>query len=136
MLHPKGSNRKSKKEMEMAQAVDAVWLGEKLRAERENKGLTLKDVADETGVSVPTLSRIERGAAKGLSSDTYVVVSRWVGVDPTATPEGPSPVNRLPDVVELHLRADRNLDKKTADALATLFRTAYDTLAAKGKRGE
>lgn len=120
----------------MAQAVDAVWLGEKLRAEREKKRLTLKDVADETGVSVPTLSRIERGAAKGLSSDTYVVLSRWVGVDPAATPEGPSPVNALPDVVELHLRADRNLDKKTADALATLFRTAYDTLSKKGQRGE
>lgn len=118
----------------MAQAVDAVWLGEKLRAERDKKGMTLQGVSDETGVSVPTLSRIERGAAKGLSSDTYVVLSRWVGMDPAAVPDTPPRGTKLPDVVELHLRADKNLDKKTADALATLFRTAYDTLSSKGSR--
>jgi len=34
-----------------------------------------------------------------------------------------------PDVVELHLRADKNLDKRTALALAKMFRAAYDSFA-------
>jgi hypothetical protein len=39
-------------------------------------------------------------------------------------------VDATPDVVDIYLRADKNLDKKTADALSTMFRTAYETLAA------
>jgi hypothetical protein len=49
------------------------------------------------------------------------------------TPEYPThkgkPVDATPDVVDIYLRADKNLDKKTAEALSTMFRTAYETLA-------
>lgn len=126
----------------MASAIDPAWLGERLAAEREKRGLTLEQVSKATEVSVPTLSRIERGVAKGLNSDTLVKLSDWIGLevkmlmmeaDPVL--HRGKPVNSTPDIVALHLRADKNLDHKTAAALATLFRTVYDQVRQQVKKG-
>jgi hypothetical protein len=62
-----------------------------------------------------------------------------VGADPDdfkegaalpALPAGKAKItHNTPDVVELYLRADKDLNKKTANALSTLFRTAYETMS-------
>jgi transcriptional regulator with XRE-family HTH domain len=110
-----------------------------VRGKREKNGLTLKDVADQTGLKIPTLSRVERGEADDLEGGTLLTLCSWLGVDPDDFKEGtplPAPAgarskitHSTPDVVELYLRADKNLDKRTAAALSTLFRTAYKTMS-------
>jgi len=52
------------------------------------------------------------------------------------------PHEAMPDIVEAHLRADRNLTPETAKALSELFRVAYkqfsppgsDATATKGRK--
>ena len=117
----------------MSNAIDVGWLGAQLRRIRKRRELTLREVSVQTGITVATLSRIERGAAKNLKASTLVALSAWMGIPAakfadTAKPVAKrrSPVEETPDIVELHLRADKNLAKETAMALASLFRTAYE----------
>jgi transcriptional regulator with XRE-family HTH domain len=106
--------------------------------------LTLREVAEATGISVPSLSRIERGAAKEFKSGTLLNLSQWLGINVNDLSGSPRPVVRrggkiieaTPDVVELHLRADKKLNKKSATALANLFRMAYEQLAQTGDQEE
>lgn len=51
-----------------------------LAARRRERGLSLRDVAEETGVSFNTLSRIERGRAPDLRN--YLRVAAWLGPAP------------------------------------------------------
>ena len=121
--------------------IDPEWLGKQLQKARRARGLTLQQVAKETGISVASLSRIERGALQNLKSDTLVILTEWLGteveklkVDPVINVPGSKPGDTTPDLVELHLRADKKLDRKTAEALATLFRTVYEQLTEQMKK--
>jgi transcriptional regulator with XRE-family HTH domain len=116
--------------VKMADAIDYGRLGKRLREVRKERELTLEEVSVVTGISIPTLSRVERGAAKGLQGETLLALSGWVGTSAKLWKRAGT-VDSTPDVVELHLRADRNLDHKTADALAHLFRAAYEQLRRK-----
>jgi transcriptional regulator with XRE-family HTH domain len=97
--------------------------------------VTLKEVAEQTDISIATLSRIERGDAKSVDGPTLLALAKWIGATAQEfleRPEVQTPPARMqttPDVVELHLRADKRLDKRTAMALAKMFRAAYDSLA-------
>jgi transcriptional regulator with XRE-family HTH domain len=124
----------------MAEGIDVRRLGDRLRRVRLQRHKTLKEVAEATGVSVATLSRVERGEASDLESGTLLAVTDWMGTSVERLKRKPQPVVRggklveeTPDIVELYLRADRNLDERTATALAKVFRTAYDELS-KGSR--
>ena len=119
----------------MPEGIDIARFGERLRRTRLQRGQTLEEVKAATGVSVPTLSRIERGAAKEVESGTLLALAKWMGTsvekfqDAAAPPMvlGGRVAEDLPEIVELHLRADRKLDKTTATVLAKMFRTAYET---------
>lgn len=117
----------------MSDGIDVEWIGKRLQRLRKQRDLTLREVFAQTGVPIPTLSRIERGAANSLDSTTLLALTEWMGISMADLRASPSPVKKhgkeiqeTPDIVELHLRADKNLSKETASALATLFRTAYD----------
>jgi len=118
----------------MADAIDFELLGERLRKIRKEREMTLEEVWKTTGISVPTLSRVERGDAKGLQSETLITLSNWMGTSAKLWRKADA-VDSTPDVVELHLRADKHLDRKTADALAQLFRAAYDQVKKGPKKG-
>jgi transcriptional regulator with XRE-family HTH domain len=118
----------------MADAIDFELLGDRLRQIRKERGMTLEEVWKATGISVPTLSRIERGDAKGLLGETLITLTNWMGTSAKLWRKADA-VDSTPDIVELHLRADKNLDRKTADALAQLFRVAYDQMK-KGPKKE
>ena len=124
--------------------VNTVELGRAIRRKREELGLSLRDVADETGVSASTLSRIENGTGKP-DADNIARLTDWLkmpmervmgarqteeGTDATAVVYFPH--EATPDIVEAHLRADRNLNPETAKALAELFRVAYQQFSAPG----
>jgi transcriptional regulator with XRE-family HTH domain len=122
----------------MAEILNLIAFGERLRKTRVSRKLTLQEVSDQTKVSVPTLSRIERGDAAEIEGTTLIVLARWMKVSldlfsggAKSIPKGQS----TPDAVELHLRADKNLDPQTAATLAKMFRAAYESLAGKMTKG-
>src|SRR5256714_14633653 len=111
-------------------------LGNAVRRRREQQGLSLRDVADKTGVSASTLSRIENGTGKP-DADNIARLASWLDMPiqrvmhhgvrdaADAKPVIYYPHESTPEIVEAHLRADRHLTPETAKALSELFRVAY-----------
>lgn len=119
----------------MTDGIDVRLLGQHLHRIRKERKKRLTEVWNESGVSVASLSRIERGGSHGVDAKTLLALCDWMGISVEMFKEKPRTEGLLskkaattPDAVELHLRADRKLDRKTADALATLFRTAYEQM--------
>ena len=116
--------------------VNTEELGRAVRRRREELGLSLRDVASKTSVSASTLSRIENGTGKP-DADNIARLTAWLDVpmerilsgrDPEAQETKAVvyyPQEPTPEIVEAHLRADRNLTPETAAALSELFRVAY-----------
>ena len=116
--------------------VNTAELGSAIRRRREQHGLSLRDVADETGVSASTLSRIENGTGKP-DADNIARLAAWLDMPIERVmhhghraASDPNPVvyyphESTPEIVEAHLRADRQLTPQTAKALSELFRVAY-----------
>jgi transcriptional regulator with XRE-family HTH domain len=115
--------------------VNTAELGNAVRRRREQYGLSLRDLAEETGVSASTLSRIENGTGKP-DADNIARLAAWLDMPiervmhHSSGPSDPKPVvyyphESTPEIVEAHLRADRQLTPETAKALSELFRVAY-----------
>jgi transcriptional regulator with XRE-family HTH domain len=116
--------------------INTSELGNAVRRRREEQGLSLRDVAEVTGVSASTLSRIENGTGKP-DADNIARLAAWLDMPiervlhhgPRGATE-PKPVvyyphESTPEIVEAHLRADKHLTPETAKALSELFRVAY-----------
>ncbi|HCA58154.1 MAG: helix-turn-helix transcriptional regulator [Acidobacteria bacterium] len=121
--------------------LDTAELGRAVKRRREELRLSLRDVADETGVSASTLSRIENGTGKP-DSDNIARLSAWLDmpIDRLMTKKSEEvepviyyPHEATPEIVEAHLRADKNLNAETAQALSELFRVAYKQFSAPQK---
>jgi transcriptional regulator with XRE-family HTH domain len=116
--------------------VNTDELGNAVRRRREQQNLSLRDVADETGVSASTLSRIENGTGKP-DADNIARLAAWLDMPiervlhhGQRSASDPKPVvyyphESTPEIVEAHLRADKHLTPETAKALSELFRVAY-----------
>src|SRR3989454_5324994 len=116
--------------------VNTSELGGAVKRRREDQGLSLRDVADQTGVSASTLSRIENGTGKP-DAENIARLTAWLNVpldrimaarqhnDDGTEAVVYFPHESTPEIVEAHLRADRNLTPETAKALSELFRVAY-----------
>jgi DNA-binding XRE family transcriptional regulator len=116
--------------------INTEELGRAIRRRREELELSLRDVADQTNVSASTLSRIENGTGKPdadniarlttwLDMPLERILSRGGGDNNGAKAVVYYPHESTPEIVEAHLRADRNLSPETAEALSQLFRVAY-----------
>ena len=116
--------------------VNTAELGNAIRRRREQQGMSLRDLADETGVSASTLSRIENGTGKP-DADNIARLAAWLDMPIERVmhhghraASDPKPVvyyphESTPEIVEAHLRADKHLTPQTAKALSELFRVAY-----------
>lgn len=114
--------------------LSTVDLGKAIKRHREDNSLSLRDAADQTGVSASTLSRIENGTGRP-DADNIARLSQWLDMpvdrmmkkqtDETVEPVVYYPHEATPEIVEAHLRADRKLTPETAEALSELFRVAY-----------
>ena len=123
--------------------VNTEELGRAVRRRREELGLSLRDVADETSVSASTLSRIENGTGKP-DADNIARLTAWLDVPMERILSGRHaaeeeskavvyyPQEPTPEIVEAHLRADKNLTPETAAALSELFRVAYTQFSKSG----
>ena len=119
--------------------ISTAELGRAIKRKRIENKLSLRAVADETGVSASTLSRIENGTGKP-DADNIARLTNWLDMpidrvmkkaptDESAEPVIYYPHEATPEIVEAHLRADKNLSEDTANALSELFRVAYSRFA-------
>lgn len=121
----------------MPEPVDVERLGQRLRRVRIERGYTLERLWNDTGVSIATLSRIERAGSKEIDGGTLMLLCRWMGARPEEFRPGAEPPKvpgrkapaSTPEAVELYLRADKNLDPRAASLLAEMFKAAYQKLA-------
>ncbi len=115
--------------------INTIELGRAIKRRRNELSLSLRDVADVTLVSASTLSRIENGTGKP-DADNIARLTNWLDmpVNRVMKKQGNSedveavvyyPHEATPEIVEAHLRADKNLTPETAKALSELFRVAY-----------
>jgi DNA-binding XRE family transcriptional regulator len=114
--------------------IDVQALGEAIKRRRSELGISLRDLADKTGVSASTLSRIENGTGKPDAA-TIATLSDWLAIPVQRiirsgdVPDGTviySMTEPLPDIIEAHLRADKNMTSEMAAALSQMFRVAYN----------
>ena len=110
-----------------------------IKAKRRKTGLGVREAADECGISAATMSRLERGGNPQLpDASTLTKLANWLRVSVAdllkhkeSGVHAPEPEENMPEFVEVHLRADKNLSPETADALAKMFRQLYDNVANK-----
>ncbi len=114
--------------------INVTELGLYIKRKRESERLSLRAVAKQTQVSASTLSRIENGTGVP-DTPTLARLAKWLSIPferivASGSSNGSAiiyyPQESIPDIVEAHLRADRNLTPERARALAELFRVAYD----------
>jgi transcriptional regulator with XRE-family HTH domain len=110
----------------MGSYVDIEQLSARVRAKRGDAGL--RQTSEEIGnISPSTLSRIENGKLPDM--DTFLHLCDWLEVDPShflrSNHEAEQPQMETTEVIEAHLRADKELDPAMADALATMIKAAY-----------
>jgi len=123
--------------------INTVELGRAIKRRREETGQSLRDVADVTGVSASTLSRIENGTGKP-DADNIARLTSWLDmpIDRVMKKSAAADVEPViyypheatPEIVEAHLRADKNLTPETANALSELFRVAYKQFSGPSKK--
>jgi transcriptional regulator with XRE-family HTH domain len=96
---------------------------------KEHRGpLSIRQAAEEAGVSFSTLSRVEAGAQPDLA--TFLRLCAWLG-EPPERFFRPS-AHRTPDTiagVTSHLMADPRLSPKAAERIVAVVRDLYQALA-------
>ena len=101
-------------------------LGAMLRTRRHEHRLSLRDLAVKIGVSLNTLSRVERGHVPDLKNFQRLV--EWLDVPAdsffVAAPDPPP----TPEVIARHLRSDRLLSADAAAQIAELVEEMYHKL--------
>ena len=122
--------------------ISTIDLGRAIKRRREELKLSLRDVADVTLVSASTLSRIENGTGRP-DADNIARLTQWLDMPvdrlmkkhmgENIEPVVYYPHEATPEIIEAHLRADRNLTPETANALSELFRVAYEQFSDRGK---
>lgn len=122
--------------------INTIELGRAIKRRREELKLSLRDVADVTNVSASTLSRIENGTGKP-DADNIARLTNWLDMPVDRVMKNRAsedveaviyyPHEATPEIVEAHLRADKNLSPETAKALSELFRVAYSQFSKPGK---
>ena len=119
----------------MPLSIDAAEFASRLREKRLARGLSLRQAAQEAGVSATTFSRVERGDHLP-DRENLLQLANWAGVTLEQVASAPSKhdvvVHNLGEStvesVALHLRADKDLDPKDAQILMEVFRVAYENL--------
>jgi len=102
---------------------DIVGFHAALDAQRVAQELTWKQVAEQSGVSASTLTRMSQGRRPDV--DGLALLLAWSGLDASSfLPEAnkPEPLAQI----AANLRADRNLSPRSARALEEILKVAYE----------
>jgi transcriptional regulator with XRE-family HTH domain len=114
----------------MTMSWDVSELGALLKKRRKSRNLSLRDVADQTGVSLNTLSRVERGHVPDLPNFRKII--EWLDVPADVFLDPSSSSMPTPQVIARHLRADPHLPNGAAERIASLVEEMYQQLAPSG----
>lgn len=124
-------------------AIDFNSLAALVKGHREGRTITLRQAAEQCGVSAATLSRIERGDGRP-DLDTVKLLVDWVGVPIERVLVGPAVAERLRkgpktapaplEQVEIQFRADPNLAPEAAESLIRIVREAYKAMIGGSKQ--
>ena len=68
--------------------MNLTEIGQELRAARKQRGLTLQKVADDLGMSIATISRLERGDLDDIGARRLLRVAEYVGMQVLVRPAG------------------------------------------------
>lgn len=92
------------------------------------RGVTWKQVSQDTGVSASTLTRMAQGRRPDAAS--LAALGAWAGLNPTDFVEArykapkPEPMAQI----SMLLRSDPALDEQGAEAVEAIVRAAYERL--------
>ncbi|MCI0156569.1 helix-turn-helix domain-containing protein [Leifsonia shinshuensis] len=109
-------------------SFDASSFYEALDSERQSRKLNWKQVAQGSGVSASTLTRMAQG--KRPDVDGLAALSTWSGlnVDDFVRTGDEKPDPEALTKITAYLRADRNLTSEAAIALDGMIKAAYENL--------
>ena len=99
-----------------------------LDSERRSRGFTWKRMADESGVSASTLTRMAQGRRPDV--DSLAALVSWSGLSADAyvrDDEAKSEAEPLA-MISTYLRGDRNLSAEAAEALDQLVKATYERM--------
>lgn len=97
-----------------------------LDAQRRDRNMTWRQVAEATGVSASTLTRMAQGRRPDV--DGLAALTRWSGLDAAAfVRDGVEPAGQPEPMamISTYLRSDPHLTHEDAQALEELIRAAY-----------
>lgn len=109
-------------------SFDSAAFYHALDSERISRGITWKAVAEESGVSASTLSRMAQGRRPDV--DGLASLLAWSGLEASRfvrVTGGPSEPTALAQVAT-YFRSDPNLTPEAARHLTALVQTAYTAL--------
>ncbi len=107
--------------------LDLSDLGRLVVAERNRRGMSLRQAASAIGIPFNTLARVEKGHVPDLPKFKRLV--EWCGADIKHFFEIQEKAAATTDLIAEHLRADRNLPPPAADQIASIVSELYQALA-------
>lgn len=114
----------------MKREVNVPALYSALDAKRAAESLSWRDVARRVGVNHSIFTRLAKGHRPDV--DSFVSLTGWLGMAPERFVEGvdePEMSEQTLEVISSYLRADRALQPKSAQAIESVLRAAYEQLA-------
>jgi transcriptional regulator with XRE-family HTH domain len=117
--------------------LDVAALYVTLDSERQQRGLSWRQVATQAGVGPSTLSRMAQGNRPDV--DSFVALVQWLGMPAEqfmrgGAPEDATTAAEPAQAVASLLRADKTLDPDSAAAIDDILRAAM-RLAGKRTKG-
>jgi transcriptional regulator with XRE-family HTH domain len=112
-----------------AEILEIKELGRLVRERRQSHRQSVRQAAQEAGVSFATLARVEDGSQPDLV--TFMKLCAWLGRPPSSffRPVTERPVGHLERALDL-LAADPRLTPEATHRLSSLVRDLYDAYAA------
>jgi transcriptional regulator with XRE-family HTH domain len=110
--------------------VDPIVLARAVKAKRQAERLSLRQASELLGLSPSTLSRVETGGHLP-DRENLLKLARWTSlalIDAQRRRRNRdvhSPDASTMEAIELHLRADKEIEPDDADLLVDIMRTAY-----------
>jgi transcriptional regulator with XRE-family HTH domain len=116
--------------------VNVELLAELLQNKRNQMGLSLREAADQIGLTAPTLQRLE--SRQMPTAPTLLRLAEWLGLSLDELRRVPKERQRRDAIeqFEVLLRADPNLDPEAATTIANVARQVYDGFKRKKSAGK
>lgn len=108
---------------------DASGFYDALDATRQARNMIWKEVAEASGVSASTLTRMAQG--KRPDVDSLAALAAWSGLETDRFVRSASGIRSAPEplaIISAQLRNDRQLSPEGATALDQLIRATYERL--------